>query len=141
MPPNTTQWVPANMPGTTTQSTPTTPATTPANNTTTVSPRPTGLSATYAALKDWDAKYGGKYDPKTGAKLGTATQSNKQLDPRGKPLVKDKDGNLGYYNNPNVPSKGFTVVVPVAQTGGMYKESAGYTEDQVLARIIDLARR
>ena len=48
------------------------------------------------------------------AALAAGNAAKAQLDPRGKPLVKDKDGNLGYFNNPNVPSKGFTIVVPAA---------------------------
>ena len=120
--------------------TPAAAATPPANK---VPPQPTlnGKPSTGYKGQEWLKKYGATHNPDGTPKSTVSAQPNTQLDPRGKPLVKDKDGNLGYYNNPNVPSKGFTVVVPVAPAGGMYKESAGYSEDQILARIIDLARR
>ena len=54
-------------------------------------------------------------------------------DPRGNPLIKDKDGNLGYFNNPMVTSKGFTIVVPKEQV----KEEVGFASDE-LSRIVSL---
>lgn len=64
---------------------------------------------------------------------GNAQKVTPTLDPRGKPLVKDKNGNLGYYNNPVVPNKGFTIVTPAAQV----KENIGFMDDE-LNRIVSL---
>ena len=90
-----------------------------------VNPRPTD---NVMAQQVWDSKYASGWNPDGSAKtLGTDSAAKattaQQLDPRGNPLVKDKDGNLGYYNNPNVPSKGFTIVVPATTSGDAAKEA------------------
>jgi hypothetical protein len=57
-------------------------------------------------------------------------------DPRGNPLIKDKNGNLGYYNNPAVPNKGFTIVVP-AKYATATNEGIGFANED-LSRIVSL---